>query len=89
MKTRLNLATALVLSLAWAGPVLAQSPTAITYQGRLLDGGQPANGYYDLRFSLHADAALGGPVANVIAKPPLAVSNGVFTTTLDFGAAWR
>ena len=34
-----------------ASPGIAPS-TAFTYQGRLLDGGQPANGAYDLQFAL-------------------------------------
>jgi hypothetical protein len=59
--------------------------TAFTYQGRLVDNGSPANGNYDLRFTLY-DALSGGSTIGVpIANAPTAVSNGLFTVTLDFG----
>ena len=38
---------------------MATAATAFTYQGRLSDGGLPANGAYDLRFALF-DAASDG-----------------------------
>src|SRR5208283_5445299 len=63
----------------------AQS-TALTYQGRLNSGGTPANGVYDLQFTLY-DAGLGGnPVGNPVAVAALAVTNGLFTVALDFGS---
>lgn len=58
--------------------------TAFTYQGQLTDGGQPANGSYDLKFTLH-DAASGG---NAVAGPitnAVSVTDGLFTVPLDFG----
>src|SRR5438445_13627436 len=64
----------------------AAQTTAFIYQGRLNDNGQPANGIYDLRFTLYDSptngAALAGPITNSLAP----VSNGLFTVTLDFGA---
>ena len=39
--------------------VTGQPCTAFTYQGRLFDGGSPANGLYDLRFTNY-DAATDG-----------------------------
>ena len=42
----------------WTKSAFAQG-TVFTYQGRLVDGGKPANGSYDLQFRL-ADAATGG-----------------------------
>jgi len=60
--------------------------TAFTYQGRLHEGANPANGFYDLTFTLFDTNQPGG---NVIAGPltnsATAVSNGLFTLTLDFG----
>ncbi len=60
--------------------------TAFTYQGRLNDGSNPANGNYDLRFAVYnapqAGSMAGGPVTNAAT----AVSNGLFTVTLDFGS---
>src|SRR6266487_2506751 len=66
-------------------PVFAQG-TAFTYNGRLTDSGSPANGNYDLTFSLF-DAASGPThVGSTLTNSATAVSNGLFTTTLDFGA---
>ena len=65
--------------------VLAQG-TAFTYQGQLNDGGNPAGGIYDLRFTIYDSTNIPG---NVIAGPltnsATAVSNGLFTANLDFG----
>ncbi len=58
--------------------------TAFTYQGRLNDGGAPANGLYDLRFTTY-DADSGGNLRGLLTNSAVAVSNGLFTTTLDFG----
>jgi hypothetical protein len=73
-----------VFGLAHASILQAQS-TAFTYQGRLDDGASPANGLYDLSFTLHA--AAGGPaqVGGTLANMATAVSNGLFTVRLDFG----
>lgn len=60
--------------------------TAFTYQGRLDDGGAPANGVYDLRFRLY-DAPTGGvQVATQFLEQDVAVSNGLFTVNIDFGS---
>jgi len=79
----------LILSLAsWVGVSLqahAQT-TKFTYQGQLTDNGSPANGVYDLRFTIYdvltGGSVVGGPVTNA----PTSVSNGLFVVTLDFGA---
>ena len=64
---------------------LAQS-AAFTYQGRLLDGGQPANGSYDFQFAL-ADALTGGNrVGPALTNAPVSVSNGLFVVVVDFGS---
>src|SRR5207302_2495627 len=60
--------------------------TAFTYQGRLSDNGQPANGTYDFQFRLFDAATNGAQVPIVLAYPTVAVSNGLFTTGLDFGS---
>ncbi len=60
--------------------------TAFTYQGRLNDGGSPANGNYDLRFTIYDATNIPGTViAGPITNAATAVSNGLFTSTLDFG----
>ncbi|MBI3853141.1 MAG: hypothetical protein HY298_23060 [Verrucomicrobia bacterium] len=64
--------------------VLAQG-TAFTYQGRLNDNGSPANGTYDLRYELHNDATTNGLLGSPQNDFGVAVSNGLFTSRLDFG----
>lgn len=61
--------------------------TGFSYQGRLTDGGAPANAVYDLRFVLYDDEVAGASVGAVIEKADLSVVNGVFVTNLDFGAS--
>jgi hypothetical protein len=71
--------------LALAPASMAQT-AAFTYQGRLMDGSQPANGNYDLRFTL-VDAPTNGTLVSApLTNAPLAISDGLFVVTLDFGA---
>ena len=60
--------------------------TAFTYQGRLNAGGNLASGSYDLTFTLFNTNTSGVPIAGTITNSATAVSNGLFTTTIDFGA---
>jgi hypothetical protein len=64
--------------------VLAQN-SAFTYQGVLMDSGQPANGVYRFRFTLKDAATNGSTVAGPLGSGPTVVSNGLFMSTLDFG----
>src|SRR6185369_16358988 len=50
-----------LITLIWISSLtsLQAQTTSFTYQGRLSDGGLPANGVYDLQFKLF-DAASGG-----------------------------
>ncbi len=59
--------------------------TAFTYQGRLNDGGNPANGIYDLSFSLHQLENGGNAFNPIRTNLAVAVAGGSFTVTLDFG----
>src|SRR5207302_5197167 len=59
--------------------------TAFTYQGRLQDAGAPASGQYDLRFELFSSEIGGVGSAVAVTNSAVAVSNGLFTSTLDFG----
>jgi hypothetical protein len=65
--------------------LLAQG-TAFTYQGRLNSGAGPANGLYDLRFTIFDAATNGNTVAGPITNSAVPVSNGLFLASLDFGA---
>ena len=73
-----------------AAPAGAQTPqgTSFTYQGRLADGGTPADGAFDFLFILY-DAAVGGSqVGPIVSRDDVAVTGGLFTVPLDFGAAF-
>jgi len=95
---RLALVLAVALSLAGSAAAQDREPrdtgrlqgalgTAFTYQGRLMDGGGAAEGSYDLRFALF-DAASGGlPVGSAVTREDVPVADGLFSVTLDFGAA--
>lgn len=81
---RRGLACALWLGSLHAVGVMGQ---AFTYQGRLTDADNPANGDYDLKFSLYDDASAGNQIGDSVTNAPVAVSNGLFTVTMDFGPA--
>jgi hypothetical protein len=75
------------LGLAQTFAAFAQS-TAFTYQGRLNDGAAPANGLYDLTFALQAAESGSAQVGVTRTNLATAVSNGLFTVSLDFGGAF-
>ena len=62
--------------------------TAFTYQGRLNRDGSPANGIYDLAFTLYNNSNNSNPgdlLAGPVTNRAVAVTNGLFTTLVDFG----
>lgn len=59
--------------------------SGFTFQGRLTDGGAPANGVYDLNFYLYDAPAGGSQVGPVQTLGDVSVLAGLFTVTLDFG----
>jgi len=71
--------------LTTATSLLAQG-TAFTYQGRLLNNGSPANGSYELAFTLYATNATGVSIAGPVTNTAVAVTNGLFTALVDFGS---
>ena len=82
----LRAACAFVAGLLLSAATLAQT-TAFTYQGKLTDGGVPANASYDLQFKLFDTATSGTGTqqgATHVVNPAVA-SAGIFTVTLDFG----
>jgi len=80
----------LILLCSMASPAWAESElaTTFTYQGRLNDGAQPASGSYDLTFTLFDSATGGVAVAGPLSVSALAVTNGLFTATLNPGAVF-
>ncbi len=57
-----------------------------TYQGLLTEGSGSANGVYDFRFRLYDASSGGNQIGTTVTQDNLAVSDGLFTTDLDFGA---
>jgi len=74
-------ALGLLLGLA---PTAGAQTTAFTYQGKLMDGGAPANGNYDMVFSVYT-AASGGTFMGSTTVAGVPVSGGLFTTQVDLG----
>jgi len=83
MKTKLILRFA-ALGVVFTAELHAQ-PTAFTYQGQLIHDGSPANGFFDIAFSVWTNA-IGPSQIGPMLTNATAVSNGLFTVTLDFGA---
>lgn len=69
-----------------AAHAAAQS-TAFTYQGQLNANGALADGTYQFTFRLYDAASNGNAIGTPIAQA-IAVTNGLFTTQLDFGAVF-
>src|SRR5258705_397872 len=85
MRTKILHLTVGLLALLGPHSAFAQG-TAFTYQGQLTSADLPANGSYDLAFSLYTTASGGSPLAGPLTNSATAISNGLFTVTLDFGA---
>jgi trimeric autotransporter adhesin len=64
---------------------LRAQTTSFTYQGRLADGGSPASGFYDLRFTLFDAPTNGLSLDDPFTHLEVPVTNGLFTLLLDFG----
>ncbi len=81
----LRLSASLLLVLVCTNTAWAQT-TSFTYQGRLQDGGTPANGSYDLQFGLRDSNGGGTQIGSTQTVPTVTVSAGIFSVQLDFGA---
>ena len=77
----------LTLFLVFLSSIALNAQTsAFSYQGKLSDAGAAANGNYNLTFNLFA-ASTGGTALATQNVPNATVTNGVFTVSLNFGAA--
>ena len=91
MKTKLHHAIIIFLLFATFGTRLSTAfaqGTAFTYQGQLQNNGSPASGLYDFVFSLSNAPSGGSQVGGTVTSLAVGVTNGLFTTTLDFGAVF-
>ena len=84
MKNKVIVSFIALLSLLSGITHAAPLGTAFTYQGRLTDGANPATGGYDLRFAVY-DTVTNGTLKVVVTNTSVAVTNGLFTTPVDFG----
>ena len=89
MKTMPFLKSLIVLLWLVLARCLCAQGTAFTYQGHLNVGGNPAGGSYDLRFALFDAVTNGEQTSVVVTNSAVAVSNGLFTVTLDFGGVFN
>jgi hypothetical protein len=81
----MRIALFITLLSALAANLASAQSTAFTYQGRLTNAEQPASGLHDFRFRLYDAASGGNQLGTTLCANNVAVSNGLFTTTLDFG----
>lgn len=72
-------------SLAGLTALAAPLGTGFTYQGKLSDNGQPANGTYDFVFTVYSSATNDLPLVSGVLNDDVTVTNGIFTTVVDFG----
>jgi len=75
------LGTAIVCSV----PAFAQTDTAFTYQGELMESGNAASGSYSMDFLLYDGLSGGSQVGSTVTIAAQSVSDGVFSSQLDFG----
>lgn len=87
--------TGIKSNLLWTIPLLMIAATpatadweagqTFTFQGRLLEYGEPANGSYDFQFSLYNTASGGIQVGDTTLTTGCLVVDGLFKVDLDFG----
>jgi len=77
----------LLLACLFGLPAAYAQTAQFTYQGKLVDNGAPASGTYDLEFRLFDAPAGGVQQGSSITADDVVVSSGIFTVSLDFGAA--
>ncbi len=75
--------------LVFSGAKALAQESKLVYKGRLADGGNPAAATFEMEFKLFdtPDVDTGTQQGETISDPAVAVANGEFSVTLDFGAA--
>src|SRR5262245_3763266 len=87
MPKPLKIIFALLLALWSFTATSSAQTTAFTYQGKLVDSGNPANGSYDMQFKLFDTVTVGTGTqqGSTVTVSNVTVSGGIFTAQLDFG----
>jgi len=77
-----------LLSLLFTALSVPAQSTAFTYQGKLADSGNPANGQYDFQFKVFDTQTVGTGTQQGTTQTltNITVGAGIFTVQLDFGA---
>ena len=78
----------LALVLICLPTLLLGQGTAFTYQGLLKNSGLPANGSFDIQFTLFATNETGSALTRPVTNLAVPISNGLFTASVDFGNAF-
>ena len=74
--------------MVWLAEVSEAEPmgTAFTYQGRLIDTNEPADGIFEFQFELYDSAEDGNQLDGTFSLRAVDVMDGYFTVVLDFGS---
>lgn len=75
----------LILALALAATSAFAQSSSFNYQGRLNDAGAAASGNFLFQFKLYDAPAGGTQIGGTLSDVSVTVSNGIFSTNLDFG----
>ena len=89
--TRMSAILVLVSGLMVCSAKIAKAEpmgTEITYQGRLMDGNEPADGLYDFQVELYDEPNDGNQIGPVNEINDVSVKDGYFTVGLDFGGVF-
>ena len=88
LKHNLRLWIVTLALVLWASATVFGQGTVFTYQGKLSDTGNPANGQYDFQFKLFDSQTVGtgNQLGSTVLVPNVTVAAGIFTVQLDFGA---
>lgn len=80
-----SLVLAFAAALLLGGAAAAQT-TAFNYQGRLTESGNPPTGTFQMQFKLFDAVTAGNQIGTTLDNPSVAVNQGIFTMSLNFGA---
>lgn len=83
MKNRMTVGLCALIA---AGLTTGASAEPFTYQGQLMEAGAPADGLYDMTFTL-TDSASGGFALAVDSISNVSVVDGIFSVEIDFPSA--
>lgn len=83
---RRSMCTVGAVGLFAAATIYGMTPNEITYQGRLMESGAPAQDAagYDFVFQLYDVASGGAPLTTDVSRDDVPVVDGLFTVVLDF-----